>query len=365
MKHSKILHLNWQAAVSEVNQMTSLLVRCKIALYTVNRLKVYIEFLHQLSTTLIWINFQTVIIELYVYILEFLTHVFQIYQTSTSYCALHAFWTKRDIVDFEKRCNELRVRVEIKASNCNCTLSAQDWEWIEKLKQDLQRVLKKLKQSHQLQELLNQLETKIDLNKLLYVKGAMYNFYRDNYIICHSVTWVDLLHEIYDWAQHSHSKSIFWLSSWASIDKLTISWTVTEWLAHQGNLIGIDLDVSFFFKHSEGNWGSASQFFLIITCELVLKISGLNALITEVITQNLLIFDKLLDEQFNKLIYQLLHQVKFIANSSSTFIVIVNALDECEKEWDMKAIINLWSQLAHLITVCLKLLLTNQPELPI
>ena len=200
-------------------------------------------------------------------------------------------------------CNELKVRIEIDMSNCDCTLDAQDREWIEKLKQDLQRVLKKFKQSHHLQESLNRLEIKINLNKLSYAKEAMYNFYEDDHIISHSVIQVDLLHEIYDWARHSHSKSIFWLSDWANIGKSTISRIVTEWSADQDDLDDVDLDVSFFFKRDEDDRDSTSRFFFTITRELVLKISELDALIAEMITQNLLIFDKALSEQFDKLIY--------------------------------------------------------------
>ena len=345
--------------------MTSLLIGCEIALYTANRLKAYIEFLHQLPTTLTRTNFQTAVTELYAHILGFLARAIRIYQTSTPHRTLRAFWTKDDVVDFEKTCNKLGVRVEIEASNCDRTLNTQDREWIRKLKQDLQRVLKEFKQCHHLQESLDRLEIKIDLDKLPYAKGAMYNSYGDDHITCHPATRVDLLHEIHDWAQDPHSKSILWLSGWAGIGKSTISRTVAEWLAAQGGLGGVDLGASFFFKRGEGDRGSASRFFPTITRELVLKIPGLDALVAEVVTKDPLIFDKGLGEQFNKLIYQPLCQMKFIANASSTFIIIVDALDECEREQDVKVIIDLWSQLAHLTTVRLKLFLTSRPELPI
>jgi len=345
--------------------MTSLLVGCEIALYMANRLKAYIEFLHQLPTTLTRTNFETAVTELYAHVLGFLARAIRIYQTSTSHRALRAFWTDSDIVNFEKACNELGVRVEIEASNCDRTLGAQDRKRIEKLKQDLQRVLEELKQSHRLQESLDRLETKIDLDKLPYAKGAMYNSYGDDHITCHPATRVDLLHEIHDWARHPHSKSIFWLSGWAGIGKSTISRTVAKWVAGQGGLGDVDLGASFFFKRGEGDRGSASRFFPTITRELLLKIPGLDAFVAEVVTQDPLIFDKALGEQFDKLIYQPLRQVKFIANGSSTFIVVVDALDECEKERDVKAIIDLWSRLAHLTTVRLKLFLTSRPELPI
>ena len=365
MNHPEILRFDRQAAVSEANQMTSLLVGCEIAMYMANRLKAYIEFLHQLPMTLARTNFKTAVTELYTHILGFLARAIRIYQIPTSHRALRAFWTNRDIVDFEKTCNEFGVRVEIEASNCDRTLGAQDRVWIAKLNQDLQRVLEELKQSHRHQESLDRLETKIDLDKLPYAKGAMYNSYGDDYITCHPATRVDLLHEIYDWARHPHSKSIFWLSGWAGIGKSTISRTVAEWAAGQGGLGGVDLGASFFFKRGEGDRGSASRFFPTITRELVLKIPGLDTLVAEVVTQDPLIFDKALGEQFDKLIYQPLCQVKFIANSSFNFIVVVDALDECEKERDVKAIIDLWSRLAHLTTIRLKLLLTSRPELPI
>ena len=345
--------------------MASLLVGCEVALYTANRLKAYIGFLHQLPTTLTRTNFQTAVTELYAHILGFLARAIRIYQTSTLHRTLRAFWTKGDVVDFEKTCNELGVRVEIEASNCDRTLGAQDREWFGKLKQDLQRELREFKESHHLQESLDRLEIKIDLDKLPYAKGAMYNSYGDDHITCHPATRVDLLHEIHDWARDPHSKSIFWVSGWAGIGKSTISRTVAEWLAGQGGLGGVDLGASFFFKRGEGDRGSASRFFPTITRELVLKIPGLDALVAEVVTRDPLIFDKALGEQFDKLIYQPLRQEKFITNGSSTFIVVVDALDECEKEQDVKVIIDLWSGLAHLTTVRLKLFLTSRPELPI
>ena len=345
--------------------MTLLLVGCGIALYMANRLKAYIKFLEQLPTTLTRTNFETAVTELYAHVLGFLARAIRIYQTSTSRRTLRAFWTTGDIVGFEKTCNELGDRVEIEASNCDRTLGAQDRERIGKLKQDLQTVLKELQQSHRLQESLDRLETKIDLDKLLYAKGALYNSYGHDHITCHPDTRVNLLHEIYDWAQHPASKSIFWLSGWAGIGKSTISQTVAEWVAGQGGFGGLDLGASFFFKRGEGDRGSASRFFPTITRELVLKIPGLDALVAKVITRDPSICDKALGEQFDKLIYQPLRQVQITANGPSTFIVVVDALDECENERDVKAIIDLWSRLAPLTTVRLKLFLTSRPELPI
>ncbi|KAL8626046.1 hypothetical protein Q9189_008273, partial [Teloschistes chrysophthalmus] len=227
------IRLLLQAAVSEANQITSLLVGCEIALYMANRLRAYTDFLYRLPVTLTRTNFETAVTELYAHVLRFLARAIRIYQTSTTHRALHAFWTDSDVASFEKVCKELGVRIDIEASNCDRTLSAQDRERVENLRQDLQEVLKELRKSHRLQESLDQFETKIDLDKLLYAKGAMYNSYGDDHIICLPATRVDLLHHIYDWARHPHSKSIFWLSGWAGIGKSTISRTVAKWVASQ------------------------------------------------------------------------------------------------------------------------------------
>ena len=57
--------------------------------------------------------------------------------------------------------------------------------------------------------------------------------------------------------------------------------------------------------------------------------------------------------------------MKLITSGTLIFTVVVDALDECEKERDVKAIIDLWSRLVHPTAVRLKLFLTSRPELPI
>lgn len=103
--------------------MTSLLARCEITLYMANRLRVYIDFLHQLPMALTRTNLESAIIELYAHILRFLARAIRIYQTSTLYRAFRAFWTDGEFVEFENACNKLGIRVEIEASNCDRTLS--------------------------------------------------------------------------------------------------------------------------------------------------------------------------------------------------------------------------------------------------
>lgn len=345
--------------------MTSLLVGCETVLYMANRLKAYMDFLLELPATLTRNNMESAMTKLYTHILQFLARAIKIYQTGSFKRALKAFWQDGDVQEFEQNCDKLGRNVESEASNCDRTLSVQDRERAKKLKQDLQKVLGELKKCHKIQDSLDRIEIKFELNKLPYAKGAMFNSYEDDQVLCHPATRVDLLHQIQDWAQQSDSKSIFWLNGMAGTGKSTISRTLAEWLTSQGRLGAVDLGASFFFRRGEGDRGSAERFFPTITRDLVQKIPGLDTRVADVISSDSSVVNKSLGEQFDKLIYQPLCTVNIPAGGCSTFIVVVDALDECEKESDIKVILNLWSQLPQIRTIRLKLFLTSRPYLPV
>ena len=344
--------------------MAALLAGCETSLYMANRLKAYMDFLRTLPTTLTRTNFETAVIELYAHILRFLARAIAVYQESTIHRAFMAFWTTSDFQSFETDCDSTGLRVEIEANNCDRILSAQDRAHATQGRQELQKVLKELEQYRKMQGSLDRIETKIDLAKLPYVAGAIFNSYQEAYVTCHPNTRVDLLQQIQNWAQQPYSKNIFWLNGDAGTGKSTVSRTFAGWLTDQGRVEAIDLGASFFFKRGEADRGSAMKFFPTLVHQLVLKIPGLKILIAEVIDSDPLLCDKSLGEQFDKLIYAPLKQLNLTRNSS-IFVVVVDALDECEKEEDIKAILQLWSRLPQITTVNIRLFLTSRPELPI
>lgn len=79
--------------------------------------------------------------------------------------------------------------------------------------------------------------------------------------------------------------------------------------------------------------------------------------VAKLVTQDPLIFDQPLGKHFDKWIS------KLITSASPTFIVVVDALGECEKERDKEAIVDTRSRLAHLTTNRHKPFLTGQSEL--
>jgi NACHT domain len=345
--------------------MASLLIGCETVLYMANRLRAYMVFLHELPTTFTRFNFETAMTKLCACILQFLAQAIQIYQTPTFQRSLKAFWKDSDLQDFEQKCDKLGWDLEIEASSCDRTLASQDRERSQNVKQNLEKALKEIKYIHIIQSSLNRLEIKLDLDKLPYAKGAIFNSYDQDHTTCHPATRVDLLRQIQDWAQQPDSKSIFWLNGKAGMGKSTISWTIAQWLREQGHLGAIDLGASFFFKRGEGDRGSASRFFSTIARDLVRKVPGLDRLIAEIIASEPSIFDKALGEQFDKLIYQPLRKVNITPDRCPTLIVVVDALDECDKARDIEVILDLWFQLPQITTIRVKLFLTSRPDLPI
>jgi hypothetical protein len=83
---------------------------------------------------------------------------------------------------------------------------------------------------------------------------------------------VDLLREIYDWADDDDSKCIFWLNGVAGTGKSTIARTGAQIFANRSQL-----SASFFFKRGEHDRENVSLFFTTIALDLVRQIPELGA----------------------------------------------------------------------------------------
>jgi len=88
----------------------------------------------------------------------FLACAVHIYQWPTFQRPLTSFWRGSDVQHFEQDCDKLGARVEIDTRNCDRMLSGQDRTVLGQFHRELQEVLKELKQSHEFQASLKQLE---------------------------------------------------------------------------------------------------------------------------------------------------------------------------------------------------------------
>ena len=123
------------------------------------------------------------------------------------------------------------------------------------------------------------------------------------------------------------------------------------------------LGASFFFSRGGGDVSHAGKFFTSIAMQLADKSPSLNRYICEAISECSAITGQSLRDQWRQLILQPL--LRLDGNSSPSFVLIVDALDECEGEDDIRTIIQLLAEARSIKTVRLRVFITSRPEIPI
>ncbi|ORY70903.1 uncharacterized protein BCR38DRAFT_381020, partial [Pseudomassariella vexata] len=193
------------------------------------------------------------------------------------------------------------------------------------------------------------------------VEGASFDSHAEEEIsYCLQGTRKELLHEISKWAVDARAKPVFWLNGMAGTGKSTISRTVAQSFSKNGHLGG-----SFFFKKGMADRSGTSKFFTTIAAQLVYKSPSLAYYIQSAIDADPAITQKTISQQFEKLILEPLLKMTLNTQAPATLVIIVDALDECEREKDIELIIKLFSRAKELPSSCLKIFITSRPELPI
>jgi hypothetical protein len=107
---------------------------------------------------------------------------------------------------------------------------------------------------------------------------------------------------------------------------------------------GNQLAASFFFKRDEGDQGNASRSFTTIARQLVMKIQLLLSIVSEAIETDPNVTGKSMGDQFEKLILQPLSKLP-AQKQTSRLIIVIDTLDECEREGDIRNILHLLARL--------------------
>ena len=201
------------------------------------------------------------------------------------------------------------------------------------------------------------------LNSLLIAPDAPFNAYRRQHDpTCLPDTRVDLLQEIHSWADGENSPSIFWLNGMAGTGKSTIARTL---VANRSDTGGVA--ASFFFSRSGGEGGHlrhARRFITSIAVQLANNVLPLKRAICDAISAHSDIANRALSEQWRHLILGPLSQLA-VSSGQSRYILVVDALDECDDENDIRIILQLLAEARSLETVQLRVFLTSRPEVPI
>jgi hypothetical protein len=195
---------------------------------------------------------------------------------------------------------------------------------------------------------------------LPYADEALFNSYNKRHEpCCLPGTRVDLLQDIYAWAEGHNEQFIFWLNGLAGTGKSTIARTVARKYFEDGQL-----GASFFFSRGGGDVGHAGKFFTTIALQLSTRSPPLQQYICDALRKNGNIATQSLSDQWRQLILGPLS--KLSTDSYPPFwILVIDALDECDNDKDIRVILQLLAEARSLKPVRLRVLLTSRREIPI
>lgn len=207
----------------------------------------------------------------------------------------------------------------------------------------------------------------LNLDKLPIAHGAEFDSYLDQHEDeCLIGTRVEIIRQVTEWARSPEGKCIFWLNGMAGTGKSTISRTIAKSFK--------ELDVlgaSFFFKRGEADRGNAMRTFSTIIRQLLIRMPQLAPGIKQTLQEEPEIASKSLSEQFDKLILRPNQNADHFERFSSShlrnspIVIVIDALDECTRDEDIRAILRLLPTLQETTTIRFRVLLTSRPELPI
>jgi hypothetical protein len=177
--------------------------------------------------------------------------------------------------------------------------------------------------------------------------------------LCLPDTRVDVLRQITIWAEESHEKCIFWLNGMAGTGKSTIARTIARKYYELGHL-----GASFFFSRGGGDLSHAGKFFASIAVQLANNSPVLKGYICEAIKEHRDIAHQAFRDQWKQLIFRPLSTLA--ANGPlSPLVLVVDALDECGPEAEVRAILQFLTEARYLSGIRLRVLVTSRPETPI
>ncbi|KAM0168541.1 hypothetical protein ACHAPF_010881 [Botrytis cinerea] len=353
------IRLLLQVVTSDSHTMGSLFIGLKVAFDTMDRLKVYMDYWQSLPPSKALENFEKTLINLYVLLLRFLISAIYIYEMPTIKRTWKSFWQNEEILNFEADRDKLIGMLEHDAESCDRILSDYDRQNMNHSFDQIRESLKKLDKLQDIQGCIELISEKIDLNRLPIAEGAAFDSYEDQKESkCLPGTRIELQQQILDWADDPDGKCIFWLQGIAGTGKSTISRTVSQSLDDKG-LLG----ATFFFKRTQDDRKNAKKFVTTIAHSLAIKMPEIAQSVAQSISHDPNVLNANLPKQFKNLIFDPVSTF----SQSSRMVVVIDALDECEKDDDIRKIFELLKQFDNLSTttqkITLRVFITGRPEL--
>ncbi|RYP83459.1 hypothetical protein DL769_001362 [Monosporascus sp. CRB-8-3] len=196
------------------------------------------------------------------------------------------------------------------------------------------------------------------LDRLPYAENAPYNSYaRQHEPTCLPDTRLDVRREIHEWADGQEMPCIFWLNGLAGTGKSTIARTVAQQFSEK-EVLG----ASFFFSRGGGDASHAGKFVTTVAVQLANNVLSLKHYICEAIADRSDIASQSLRDQWHHLVLRPLSELD--ANGyQPSYVLVIDALDECEHDNNIRIILQLLAEARSLQKVRLRVFLTSRPEI--
>jgi NACHT domain len=194
---------------------------------------------------------------------------------------------------------------------------------------------------------------------LPYTIQATFNSYgRQHEPLCLPDTRVDVLKEITAWANETDERNIFWLNGLAGTGKSTIARTIARKFYDQDRL-----GASFFFSRGNGDISHAGKFFTSIAVQLAARLPQLKRYICDAVMEHRDIAIQSLRDQWHQLVLKPLS--KLDTDFHNPLLLVIDALDECDGDKDVRAIVQLFAETREIRTARLRIFMTSRPEAPV
>lgn len=150
---------------------------------------------------------------------------------------------------------------------------------------------------------------------------------------------------------------IYWLNGVAGTGKSTICRTIASNLQKQGRL-----GASFFYSRGQGDLSNARKFVTTIAYQLAQSLPELVPEICKAMADSANIAVGGLRDQWEHLVRQPLLNLGPVSGRTRPLVLVIDALDECEGDDDVKLMLHLFSTLTGTL---LRTFITSRPEIPI